>query len=532
VIKHKALFTTLLEKRESEVVEALNGLREGNISYTLMLSAKPTATVEVRVMKDAETNVQCVGYADGLSLSHNDTMRFDTANWNIPQTVHIDAQRPDGVFQGSSTTRFVHFVTSNDPDWASPFLRPMLMTIADDDPCVHGARKYDEAVQGRTIRKCGCEEGFFIEETDPLYCNSVTKCESCPEGMECTFQQKLEQAQISSGWYRPNNMSLSVVECPLPHVCVGKTTSGDELCREGHKGPFCLVCRQAYVWSSSEECILCDSEVKASLYVGLGVSLLVLAAISANIVRRKVFTARTGGLSSWESFANKATTKYKIIINFFQILSKMALLYPFRLPRSFLSFFEVFNVFSLDLQLLPFNCLFESNFHSILLATTLLPLVFVLFVCALFVLQRLRIQRCAEDVNTSRVRHEIDILQSKCEFTVILVLISACPIITTTIFQTFAYDTRLGNGLEYLRADYGIERSDQIHQKYVVYSSVMALLYCIALPAFAWQVLNSRKTNIRKLQKAEKISVRVQHSLGSVAAMKEADPLLGGLSPL
>ena len=205
VTKHKALFTTLLEKRESEVFETLNGLRVGNIIYTLMLSAKPTATVEVRVMKDAETNVQCVGYADGLSLSHNDSMRFDATNWNIPQTVHIDAQRHDGVFQGSSTTRFVNFVTSNDPDWASPFLRPMVINFADDDSCVHGAQKYDEAVRDRIIRKCGCAEGFFIDETDPLYCNSVTKCEACPEGMACGFQQNAVTAIVAKGYYHRHN---------------------------------------------------------------------------------------------------------------------------------------------------------------------------------------------------------------------------------------------------------------------------------------------------------------------------------------
>jgi hypothetical protein len=288
----------------------------------------------------------------------------------------------------------------------------MSITIADDDPCVEGARKYDDVFQG--LRKCGCAEDFFIGKRDPSYCDSVTKCEPCPEGMECTFQQKLEEAQISSGWYRPNDASLSVVECPLPHVCVGEKTSGDDLCREGHKGPLCLVCRQDYVWSSSDECVLCDSELEISLYLGLGVSLLILAAISTNILRRKFSAVRAGGLSNWESFVEKATTKYKVVINFFQILSSMAELYPFRLPTSFLSFFGVFNIFSLDLQLLPFNCLFETNFHSILLATTLLPLAFVLFVCTLFVLQRFRIQRLSRDIDASRVRHEIDTVQSKC----------------------------------------------------------------------------------------------------------------------
>ena len=430
-------YDAALERRESEVTVVVDSFLVGTISYNLSLSVYPLSVVEVTVTKEVEAGADCVEYNDGLSIKRNASFFFDAINWNISQTVHIDIRRDAGVFQGSSTMLFSHSVRSNDPVWKSPFLRPMRLSIIDDDDCVKGAQKFDEIIGGCRIRKCGCAEDFFIEETDSFYCNSVTKCEPCPEGMKCTFQQKLEQAQISNGWYRPNNVSLSVVECPLPHVCVGENTSGDDLCREGHKGPLCLVCRQAHVWTSSEECVLCDSELKISLYLGLGASLLVLAAISANILRRKQIAGRAGRFSTWESFVDKATTKYKIIINFFQILSKMAELHPFRLPTSFLSFFSVFNVFSLDLQLLPFNCLFESDFHSILLATTLLPLVFVLFVYALFILQRLRIQRLSGDVDASRVRHEIDNVQSKCEFTVTLVLISACPIITTTIFQTF-----------------------------------------------------------------------------------------------
>ena len=210
----------------------------------------------------------------------------------------------------------------------------------------------------------------------------------------------------------------------------------------------------------------------------------------------------------------------------------MTVLFPFRLPSSFLSFFAMFNVFSLDMQLLPFNCLFESNFHSMLLATTISPLVFMLFVYALYATQRFRIQRLSEDASALRARQEIEIAQSKCEFTVILVFISAYPIISTTIFQTFAYDARLGNGQEYLRADYTIERSDPTHQMYVVYSCVVALLYCIALPVFALHVLYSRQKNLKMLQKAKAASSKAQHSLEDIAGGEEVNPLLAGLSPL
>jgi hypothetical protein len=307
-----------------------------------------------------------------------------------------------------------------------------------------------------------------------------------------------------------------------------------------HLGPFCMVCKENYVWSSGEECMLCNGELEAYLYSGIGFLGLILAVILMNIVRGKNTAVRTGSVSSWELFISKATTKYKILINFVQILGKVSMLYPFRLPRSFLSFFEVFNIFSLDIQLLPFNCLFETDFHSVLVATTLLPIAFVGCVFVVYALKRFQIQKLLSNKGGFQARKtEIKILQSKCEFTVILVTISVFPIISATIFQTFVYDTRLENGQDYLRADYKIERSDPTHQYYVVYSCLMALLYCVGLPLFALQILNTRKLGIQNLQEAESIAVKSKHrdiqskrAVASIVAIKKTDPRLVGLSPL
>jgi hypothetical protein len=114
------------------------------------------------------------------------------------------------------------------------------------------------------------------------------------------------------------------------------------------------------------------------------------------------------------------------------------------------------------------------------------------------------------------------------------------PIISTTIFQTFAYDTRLGKDEQYLKADYTIMRDDEDHQWYILYSSVMAFLYCAGLPIFALRVLDKRKRPICKLQEAEKNAIalesggntRVASATATVAGIKKRDPLLGGLSPL
>ena len=72
--------------------------------------------------------------------------------------------------------------------------------------------------------------------------------------------------------------------------------------------------------------------------------------------------------------------------------------------------------------------------------------------------------------------------------------------VSTTIFQTFKYDTRLNDGTAYLAADYSIERDDPTHQDYVIYAALMAVLYCFGIPAASWAALHCKKDKIQQLQ--------------------------------
>jgi hypothetical protein len=235
-------YNALLERRESEVVTSKTEDEVvGEISYTLSLSAKPNRTVNVIVTKQAEPTADCSVRPDGL-LFDAATYVFGPSNWNVPQAVQIDVRRNSSTFQGTSTARFNHKVTSKDSSWSSAFLRPMTVTIADDDECTIGARKYDDAIQGITtqdfiIRKCACTDGFYIGASDPLYCGSVTNCGVCPEGMLCGFQQNLTQAHLERGFYRTHNDVTKVVRCPgHSWQCIGNATHGDSLCSTGHEG--------------------------------------------------------------------------------------------------------------------------------------------------------------------------------------------------------------------------------------------------------------------------------------------------------
>ena len=65
----------------------------------------------------------------------------------------------------------------------------------------------------------------YIEDADPLYCDNVTKCEACPDGMVCGKQQDFTLANLNETFYRVDTTSLNVVKCPDPATqCVGNAT--------------------------------------------------------------------------------------------------------------------------------------------------------------------------------------------------------------------------------------------------------------------------------------------------------------------
>jgi hypothetical protein len=124
-------------------------------------------------------------------------------------------------------------------------------------------------------------------------------------------------------------------------------------------------------------------------------------------------------------------TKYKILITFTQILSKVATLYPVQLPSKFLSFWGHFSVFSFDLSVIPINCIMDSNFHDRLVATTAAPLIFLVGMLVLWLVQRQLIMRRQEE----GCRASLAKLTSKTLRLSIICIFTVFPMVSTTIFQ-------------------------------------------------------------------------------------------------
>ena len=359
--------------------------------------------------------------------------------------------------------------------------------------------------------------------------------------MKCTSAsnppgQILEGALILEGWYRLDNTSLNVMQCPEPsRQCVGNATHGNALCADGHEGPFCMVCKlqvdERYVWSG-QTCSLCDGSSRHSLYGGLACLVLLVVGLALYVFQSGTGKSLPGGgktnsqTGKLETFFELVQTKYKILITFTQILSKVATLYPVQLPSKFLSFWGHFSVFSFDLSVIPINCIMNSNFHDRLCVVTVAPLMFLLGMLTLWLVQRqLIMRRQKEGYHASLAK-----LTSKTLRLSIICIFTVFPMVSSTIFQvnsrtmhyfrvlvfvhhrppppracilappqTFQYDTRL-HGSAFLMADYRIQRDDPTHHAYVVYAALMAVLYCFGIPAGSLYMLNKKKQEIQKLQ--------------------------------
>ena len=206
----------------------------------------------------------------------------------------------------------------------------------------------------------------------------------------------------------------------------------------------------------------------------------------------------------------KAQVKYKIVFTFTQILSKVAKEYPMNLPDNFTEYHENTNfVAFLDVDLIPFNCVFEIDFHDKLLIMTVTPLIFVMLIGVLYIVHygRLLQQDALEQAPK---------LKAKCVYVLLVVLYSVFPALSAVTLQTFIYDERLNDNM-YLQADYSIQHDEPSQQGMELFAIIMLLLYCVGIPAASFMVLWWKNGEIQRLQAFEARLQRLQNGTQQAA---------------
>ncbi|NEP56265.1 MAG: DUF4347 domain-containing protein [Symploca sp. SIO2G7] len=114
--------TILLNRTPSVIIsDTAVDVTEGGATttYTVVLGSEPTGNVTI----DFNTGNQVDAIA---SLS------FDASNWNIPQTVTVEAV-DDNLIEGTHTQTISHSATSTDPDYNGISIVDVEVTITDND---------------------------------------------------------------------------------------------------------------------------------------------------------------------------------------------------------------------------------------------------------------------------------------------------------------------------------------------------------------------------------------------------------------
>ena len=147
-----------------------------------------------------------------------------------------------------------------------------------------------------------------------------------------------------------------------------------------------MVCRvndaETYYWEG-EQCLKCEGEktngiIASAVVIALGILLGILKrlGIVAKVTKAVTEAARRRFPDSFKRYERykekvgditlKFQTKYKILVTFTQVLSKVTVLYPINLPTVFSDVWhtiDALNPFILDLNTLPISCIMTNDFH-------------------------------------------------------------------------------------------------------------------------------------------------------------------------
>lgn len=143
-------------------------------------------------------------------------------------------------------------------------------------------------------------------------------------------------------------------------------------------------------------------------------------------------------------------------------------------PGVYQIFLDAVDVFNFNLGwVISAGCVFEVDFHGRLLISTIGPIVALLFLGATYVVAA-RINHGATET--------VQVIRNKHVSMTLLLTFFVYSSVSSTLFMAFACED-LGDGRNYLRADYRIECDSSEHKAFQVYAGFMVVLYAVGIPA-------------------------------------------------
>jgi hypothetical protein len=304
------------------------------------------------------------------------------------------------------------------------------------------------------------------------------RCVLCDEDRAtCENGTTLFTIDVKHGYYRFQNKSKAIYECPLPENCLGGPSAGTASCRTGAFGPLCELCKDEYYFEGdSNTCESCADATKGSnvvtLFIIAGV-MGVLAIVTGGLMmhnadRLDAFYAQN------EERILQLSAKITALIITMQIIVLVNKnhrdLEGAMLPQPYGKFLDSLSFLALDMvEFVPFSCLFGRVGHlQRLLVWTVGPLSLIALVSILILVSK----------------HERrKILRENTCFGVMLVL----PLISRVVLQTFRCveydkgDSYVGTKT-LLFVDPEVDCTEASYESMRVYATLMTVIWPVGVP--------------------------------------------------
>lgn len=338
--------------------------------------------------------------------------------------------------------------------------------------------------------------------------------------------------------------------CQQNGVCTGGNVSCHDAwcsnaepapCVNGHTGPFCEVCLPNH-YKSSGRCIQCGggNESLSFALPALAIAVLLVAVIvyirpckyrqdkkrKTSKMEERVEDATEKHSNAIEFHAKltsgtaqaavkalarcfprdaiqKTGTQSRILIALIQVLSSIGQNFKIRFPVTFSSSLRWLNIFQLDVfEIVPLSCQgISSNFHALLYARTLVPL---LIVGPILLLKLITLK-----AKSGYLRWAVERLLTVAFFLIFLVYPSTSQKIFQTIPCTTFPDAQQSQALD---VDLSIDCKSSAHAAAYAYAWIMIGVYPVGVVAvYALLIYGAFGNALGKYRALERKRVNIEH---------------------
>jgi len=355
-----------------------------------------------------------------------------------------------------------------------------------------------------------------------------SSCQICSPYAQCPGGNVID---VNANYWRSDTLSSNLLQCPVYGVCLGGSNVTTQ-CKEGTTGPYCSVCGSGYVKNQMGVCYSCTNSESlfAEVISAMVFTIIILIVLVMYRFRERLKEFYRKRLS--KQFAAMLTSpkyrfirvKIKIIVAFFQIVFSIGPALNIVFPSNFTTYVSYYSIFQLNLLFLPdVNCLFNANYYTNLVFTTLSPIVLFVFIAAILRLVVLRAKR----LNARRPYYTSKLANNHIITVAFVLSYFVLVNVSIKIFQVFQCET-FDNGEVRLVADYSIDCLAPNRSAYLTYAVFMMFVYPIGIPLVYAIILirNRHKINpnwrlvidgsekslvSNEIIQAEKIKVRNTH---------------------